>query len=197
MTRRNADLLGVVLPLVSQICRVLLVSGSLRKESTNSSALRTALRVAPDSVEVTLYDGMAALPAFNPDADGDPLPSEVAGLRNEIRAADALLFSTPEYAGGLPGSFKNLLDWTVGDDRPGSIYHKPVALVNVAARGAPYAHESLRRVLGYVAAEIVEPACVDVPITNAMVGEDGLVIDQTVRQQLSHTLGILADACHS
>jgi NAD(P)H-dependent FMN reductase len=43
-------------------------------------------------------------------------------LRDDIRASDGLLFSTPEYAGGLPGAFKNLLDWTVGDGRPGSMY---------------------------------------------------------------------------
>jgi len=138
---------------------------------------------------------MAALPAFNPDVDEDPLPPPVADLRREIREANALLFSTPEYAGGLPGSFKNLLDWTVGDDRPGSIYNKPVAWVNVAARGAPHSHESLRRVLGYVGADIVEPACIEVPVTSDMVREDGLVADHSVRSLLSHSLEILADAC--
>ena len=85
----------------------------------------------------TLYEGMADLPAFNPDLDGDPPPLTVVDLRQAIREADALLFSTPEYAGGLPGSFKNLLDWTVGDARPDSIYKKPVGWLNVAARGAP------------------------------------------------------------
>ena len=56
-----------------------------------------------------------------------------------------MLFSTPEYAGALPGSFKNLLDWTVGDDQPGSMNGKPVAWVNVSPRGAEHAHESLPR----------------------------------------------------
>jgi chromate reductase len=72
----------------------------------------------------------------------------VAHLQDEIRGAAAILFSTAEYAGALPGSFKNLLDWTVGDDQPGSIHAKPVAQLNVAARGAPNAHESLAKVLG-------------------------------------------------
>jgi NAD(P)H-dependent FMN reductase len=107
--------------------RVLLVSGSLRGRSTNTAALRsTAVAVLP-GLEAVLYEGMGGLPHFNPDDDREPLPGAVADLRSRIRAADAVVFSTPEYAGALPGSFKNLLDWTIGDDQPGSIYQKPVA----------------------------------------------------------------------
>jgi chromate reductase len=177
--------------------RILLVSGSLREGSTNSAVLRTVLRVEPGAVDATLYAGLAALPAFNPDLDHSPLPAAVTDLRNEIRAADGVLLSTPEYAGGLPGVFKNLLDWTVGDDQPGSMYEKPVAWLNVAARGAPNAHDSLRKVLGYVHATIVESACLAVPVTSAMVDADGLVTDETVIRQLVDALGILAGACPS
>ena len=180
---------------MAPIPRVLLISGSLRQGSTNSAALRTAVQSAPDSAAPTLYAGMADLPAFNPDLDGDPPPPTVVDLRQAIREADALLFSAPEYAGGLPGSFKNLLDWTVGDDRPGSMYEKPVGWVNVAARGAPHAHESLRRVLGYVGAQIIEAACVEIPVTSVMVSEDGLIADHSARLRLSRTLEILAEAC--
>jgi NAD(P)H-dependent FMN reductase len=182
---------------MAPILRVLLISGSLRQGSTNSAALRSAVHLVPDSATSTLYEGMADLPAFNPDLDGDPPPPAVVDLRQAIREADALLFSAPEYAGGLPGSFKNLLDWTVGDDQPGSIYKKPVGWVNVAARGAPHAHESLRRVLGYVGAQIIEPACVEIPVTSAMVSEDGLIADHSARLRLSQTLEILVEACSS
>jgi NAD(P)H-dependent FMN reductase len=182
---------------VARTCRILLLSGSLRKASTNSAVLRTARLVVPASVEATFYEGMATLPAFNPDDDGAPFPSAVADLRDAIRTADGLLVSTPEYAGGLPGAFKNLLDWTVGDDQPGSMNEKPVAWANVSGRGAPNAHESLRKVLGYVNAAIVEPACLTVPVTNAMVSEDGLVADETVVRQLAESLGMLAAACRS
>jgi chromate reductase, NAD(P)H dehydrogenase (quinone) len=172
---------------------VLLISGSLRQRSTNSAAHRAVVQFEPDSHASTLYEGMADLPAFNPDLDGDPPPPGVVHLRQAVKDADALLFSTPEYAGGLPGSFKNLLDWTVGDARPGSIYKKPVGWLNVAARGAPHAHESLRRVLGYVDADIVERACV-APVTSAMVNEDGLITDHSVGLQLSRTLAVLVRA---
>jgi len=94
--------------------RVLMVSGSLRHGSTNTAMLETARACAPDGVEAVLYEGLDALPHFNPDDDVEPLHPAVAELRAAIDAADALLFSTPEYAGALPGSFKNLLDWTIG-----------------------------------------------------------------------------------
>jgi chromate reductase len=149
------------------------------------AVLRTVGTVTPEGSASHLFEGLATLPPFNPDADTDPLPGAVANLRGQIREADALLFSTPEYAGGLPGTFKNLLDWTVGDEHVGSIYQKPVAWINASPRGAPNAHESLRKVLSYVKALIVEPACVDIPVTEAMIDDDGLLSDLSVRGQIS------------
>ena len=89
--------------------------------------LRTAQASTPEGIEAVLYEGLAGLPHSNPDDETDPLPSAVADLRALIHATDAMIFSTPEYAGAMPGSFKNLLDWTIGDDHPRSICEKPVA----------------------------------------------------------------------
>src|SRR5438034_225636 len=111
--------------------RILLISGSTRRGSGNTAALRTVQALAPDGVTAELYDGLAALPAFSPDQDERP-PDPAADLRARIAAAGALLFCTPEYAGTLPGSLKNLLDWTVGG---GEIYGKPVGWINVAVGG--------------------------------------------------------------
>jgi chromate reductase len=174
--------------------RILLVSGSLRAGSTNTAVLRTARSVAPPEIETMLYEGLAALPHFNPDEDTAPLPPAVADLRKRIHWADALLFSTPEYAGALPGSFKNLLDWTVGDDRPGSIYEKPTAWINASPRGAPDAHHQLRGVLEYTKAGVVEAACVPLPVTGSMLDGDGLIIDPTLRRKIVETLVTLASA---
>jgi len=178
---------------MSRPCRILLVSGSLRTRSTNTAVLRTALAVTPDGIGATLYGHMAELPHFNPDDDADPLHPAVDGLRTAIGAADAVLFSTPEYAGALPGSFKNLLDWTIGDVQTGSIYEKPVAWVNPSPRGAPNAIGSLQTVLEYAHAEIVEDACVDIPVAPAALGDDGLVADRQVRDRLATVLATLAD----
>lgn len=66
--------------------------------------------LAPADSAAILYRGLSALPAFNPDDDHEPVPVAVAELRGQISHADAVVFSTPEYAGTLPGSLKNLLD---------------------------------------------------------------------------------------
>jgi len=174
-------------------CRVLLVSGSLRRRSTNSAVLRTAQAEAPDHVMAIMYTGLADLPHFNPDDDVDPLPRAVATLRAEIRAADALLFSTPEYAGALPGSFKNLLDWTIGDGQPRSMYDKPVAWINSSSRGADEVHESLRKVLGYAHSIVVDEACVHIPVTATMIGDDDLIAAPSVRREISRVVSTLVD----
>src|SRR5262245_48850215 len=108
---------------------VLLITGSLRDGSTNGATLRTAAAVAPAGTRAVLYEGLGGLPHFNPDVEQAALPEPVAALRAQLREADAVLFSTPEYAGGLPGSFKNLLDWCVGE----GLHDKPVGWVNSSA----------------------------------------------------------------
>jgi chromate reductase, NAD(P)H dehydrogenase (quinone) len=174
--------------------RLLLISGSLRDGSTNTAALRTLRDVAPPGVETTLYDGMAALPHFNPDDDrqGEPVHPAVAGLRAAVADAEALVISTPEYAGALPGALKNLLEWTVGD---AGTYRKPVGWLNVAGPAAPTgaadAHASLAKVLAYVGADVVDAACVRIPLTRAQVGADGRIGDDGVRAALGAAVAAL------
>ena len=178
--------------------KLLLISGSLRGGSTNSATMRTAAAFPPAGVEATTYDGMGRLPHFNPDddpADGVGLDPEVAALRAALTEADALLLSTPEYAGALPGSFKNLLDWTVGG---GQTYEMPVAWINVSGKAAPSggadAHDSLRKVLGFTGAQIVEDAVLRLPLSRDDVGADGLIGDHAIRQRIAGVLVTLAGA---
>ncbi len=180
---------------VASPVHVLLVSGSTRSRSTNSAAVRTAHEVAPDGVETAVFDGLAALPAFNPDDDVEPAHRAVATLRRQLARADAVVFCTPEYAGTLPGSFKNLIDWVVGS---GELYRKPVAWVNVAApgRGAG-AEATLGTVLRYVDAAVIEAACVRVPVPRDAVGDDGFIREDAIRQQLAGVLQTTASAVSS
>jgi chromate reductase len=168
--------------------RVLLISGSTRSGSANTAALRTLAATAPDGITAQLYGGLADLPAFSPD--DDPPPPPAAALRAQIAAAGALLFCTPEYAGTLPGSLKNLLDWTVGG---GEIYGKPAAWINVAAGGRGMsAQEHLAMVLRYVGAIAVEPACVQVPVPRDAIGPDGHIADPAIQAELAAALSALA-----
>src|SRR3954463_15631551 len=170
---------------------VLLVCGSLRAGSTNGAALRTADALAPEGVQAVLYEGMAELPHFNPDddAEGEPVHAAVAAMRAAVARADALLICTPEYAGALPGALKNLLEWTVGD---AGTYEKAVGWINVAGpaspTGAADAHESLRKVLGYVGADVVDAACRRIPVTRQDIDADGLVRDAGARREIQMTI---------
>jgi chromate reductase len=170
---------------------ILLVSGSLRRGSTNAAALDAIAAAEVDGVSFQRYDGLARLPHFNPDEDTEPLHPEVRSLRAAIAAADAILVSTPEYAGTLPGSFKNLLDWSVGG---GEIYEKPVAWVNVATSplGGAGAHATLRTVLGYVGARIVEDACSAVPVGRGDLDAGGRIVVPAIEEQLAGVVRALA-----
>lgn len=166
---------------------VLLISGSTRSASTNTALVRTAAACAPAGVNTVHYPDIAALPHFNPDDDREPWPPAVAELRRAVGAADAVLFCTPEYAGTLPGSFKNLLDWLVGGTE---INGKLVGWVRVTPdpqRGLG-AHQALATVLGYVQADIVEAACVWVPVERTDIGPDGLIADVGKRAQIAAAL---------
>ncbi len=175
--------------------QLLLVSGSLRAGSTNTAVLETARTLVPQGVTTVLYGGMPGLLHFNPDDDreGEVVHSAVAELRSQVAAADALLICTPEYAGALPGALKNLLEWTVGD---AGTYRKPVAWINASGGAAPTggadAHDSLRKVLGYVHADIIDAACVRVPVTRDAVGSDGTITDPQIRDQIAAALTALA-----
>src|SRR6266487_1798860 len=170
--------------------RILLISGSTRQGSGNTAALRTVQALAPDGIATELYDGLSALPAFSPDEDERP-PGPAAELRARIAAAGAVLFCTPEYAGTLPGSMKNLLDWTVGGT---VLTDKPVAWVNAAADGhrGGGAHATLATVLGYVQARIVVDACRHVPVPRETIGPDGLIADRPTRAAIAAAISALA-----
>ena len=172
-----------------------MISGSLRRGSTNTSVLLAATSLAPGGVTTSLYDDMASLPNFNPDDDreGQPVNPAVVDLRERIAAADALLICTPEYAGALPRALKNLLESTVGD---GCTYRKPIARINASGEAAPTgaadAHDSLRKVLGYVHADIIEDACTRIPVSRQAVGPDGKIADPDIRRHIAEVLEVLA-----
>jgi NAD(P)H-dependent FMN reductase len=182
--------------LVSSAVQILLISGSLRDGSVNTSVLRTAARLEGRRWRATLYQGLDRLPHFNPDDDAEDLapPPAVADLRQALREHDAVLFCTPEYAGALPGSFKNLLDWTVGG---GETYEKPVAWINASSRLVPdaaaAAHQSLRTVVTYTGTDIVEAACRRIVVPRSALGADGTIDDPTIRDEIAGALDALAD----
>lgn len=108
-------------------------SGSLRAGSYNTAALRAAQQLAPAGVEISIHD-ISGFPPFNQDEDAQP-PQMVTDLKAAVRAADAVIFSSPEYNYSVPGHLKNVIDWA---SRPygDSAWDGKPALIMGASPGA-------------------------------------------------------------
>jgi NAD(P)H-dependent FMN reductase len=153
---------------------LLLLSGSLRAASSNSALIHAAAGINVPNVVPVVFDGIGRLPHFNPDLDGDPADINVQRWRDALRAADAVLISTPEYAHGLPGTLKNALDWVVGT---GEFMHKPVGLLNASAASS-YAQASLTETLTVMMAELVPTATALVPLAKRPTDPRDVLRDQ-------------------
>ena len=122
--------------------RILGISGSLRAVSSHRSLLAVAAGLTPAGAVLEISSSIGNLSLFNPDL-ADSAPESVLHFREEIAAADAVLIASPEYAHGVPGAFKNALDWVVGCAELG---HKPVVLLNAAPR-AVHAQAALAEIV--------------------------------------------------
>jgi len=162
------------------LLRILAISGSLRARSSNTSLLQLATEIAPGDMGILMYDGLASLPHFNPDDDVDVPPKTVRDLRSLVGAAHGLLFCSPEYAHGVPGSLKNALDWLVASVE---LPHKPVALLN-ASPWATHAQASLVETLTVMSTHIVHEACATIPVARGDVAADGTIESAEIRSSL-------------
>jgi chromate reductase len=174
--------------------RVLAISGSLRAASYNTALLRAAAEVAPAGVEVVLYEGLEALPPYNEDREADPGP-EVVRLRRDIAAADALLISTPEYNGTMPGQMKQVVDW---GSRPygsgAALFGKLAAVIgaSITDYGAIWAQDHLRKALGIAGARVLAG---ERPLAKApeRFDSDGVLVDLEIRDRLVEIFGELVE----
>ncbi|BCP55289.1 FMN reductase [Kaistia sp. 32K] len=172
------------MPLVLTLC------GSLRAHSSNRALLDATERVAPDGVAFDHFTTIDRLPHFNPDIEQAGLPPNVADLRRRVGAADAILISCPEYARGIPGSFKNALDWLVG----GSEFpDKPIALFNASPRASD-AQAQLRLVLTTMSGRVIEDATVTAALLAKGLDAGAIAADPAIRSQLVAGLGRLIAA---
>ena len=168
---------------------IIAISGSLRAGSSNAALLRAAAKVAPEGVSVTLYEGLGELPHFNPDldAEGAEPPPSVRALRELLIAADAVLISSPEYAHGVPGAFKNMLDWLVS---VGELVDKPVALLNASPAGGEFAQNQILETLWTMNWRVVDEACRVKPFVRRKIA--GEVTDEETLETLRESVRALA-----
>src|SRR5689334_3916775 len=165
---------------------IVAICGSLREGSSNAALLRATAGVAPEGVRFVFYEGMNELPHFNPDldAEGATPPEPVRQLRELLIAAGAILISSPEYAHGVPGALKNMLDWLVST---GELVGKPVAVLNAAPVGGEYAQNAILETLRTMNWRVIEEACRVEPFVQRKGALDGAAM-RTLRDAVNALL---------
>jgi chromate reductase, NAD(P)H dehydrogenase (quinone) len=174
--------------------RVLAISGSLRKGSSNTAALEALARLAPEGVRVLVYQDLARLPPYNPDDDleDQPKPELVRALQAIVGACDAVVFAVPEYAHGVPGVFKNALDWLVSSE---TFAGRRVVMINTSPR-AYHAQANLREILSTMSVRFLADAFITLPLTGKAITADEIMADGTCVRRLGHVLDALVEAAH-
>jgi chromate reductase, NAD(P)H dehydrogenase (quinone) len=130
--------------------KVLCISGSVRSNSTCMTILKTIAERNAAKADFIFYQRLAALPHFDPDAEDSTLPELVLGLREQVAAADAVIFCTPEYVFSVPAILKNAIEWCVAST---VFSDKPTAMI-VASGGGEKTFESLGLILKTIQTKI-------------------------------------------
>jgi chromate reductase, NAD(P)H dehydrogenase (quinone) len=169
------------------------LSGSLRRDSHNTSLLGAAGRLLPEGVELVMFDRLGEIPHFNEDDEASPPPAVLA-LKQAIEQADGLLVATPEYNHSLPGVLKNAIDWASRPIAETPLRGKPAAVIGASTSlfGAVWAQAEMRKVLGATGARVVDR---ELPIAQAedALGPDGAPVEPEALEALSATLDELLD----
>ena len=163
---------------------ILAISGSLRARSSNTELLRAAALLAPPTMRVTLYEGLADVPPFNPDLDeeGAVPPPAVQALRTLVAAAD-----------GVAGVLKNALDWLVSYP---ALAHKPIALLNASARST-IANAALAETLRTMSTGWVAEASRTVPLDGRRLDAAEIAADPALATIVRQALASLEEAARA
>ncbi|MBV1916005.1 MAG: NAD(P)H-dependent oxidoreductase [Pseudomonadales bacterium] len=158
--------------------KLLALSGSLRRASYNTYAIKALKMLAPSHVNITIGK-IEELPLFNLDREYDDIPA-LAELKSELKQSSGLIIASPEYAHGIGGPMKNALDWLVsGDEFP----YKPIMLINTSPR-ASHAQQALIEVLTTMSGNVIEASRVSIPLLSSDLDVDGIVEDPEIANAL-------------
>jgi chromate reductase, NAD(P)H dehydrogenase (quinone) len=163
---------------------VLGICGSLRQRSFNMAALRAAGELMPASLKLRITS-IADLPIYNLDVQEKGFPAPVTKLRDEILAADALLFASPEYNWSLSGALKNAIDW-MSRFQPQPFQNKPAAVFSATGGpvGGARVQYDLRRILSGLGVMWLARPEVFIGMSASKFA-DGKLTDETTRKFLS------------
>ncbi len=166
-------------------------AGSLRRGSFNKAILRAAVELAPEGVDLEIFD-LEGIPPFNQDLEGEP-PERVRVFKEKIRAADAILIATPEYNYSMPGVLKNAIDWAsrpYGDNAFGG---KAAAIMggSIGMIATARAQYHLRQSMVFLDMHPLNQPEVMVPFADKKVDESGRLVDEATREKIKDLIAAL------
>lgn len=170
---------------------ILGIVGSLRKDSYNHFALKAAQELVPDGAVLNLIE-LHGIPVFDQD-DEMALPATVLEFKRQILAADAILFSTPEYNYSLPGGLKNAIDWASRPYGKSAWLGKPAAIMGASAGslGTARAQYHLRQIFVTLDMPVVNQPEVMIGNAAQLFDQNGRLTDESTRQFIQKLLGAL------
>lgn len=173
--------------------KILVLVGSLRRDSANRVLAEVAADNAPQGVEVAVYSGLEKLPFYNEDLDTDQVDESVTALRAAVAGADALLIATPEYNGTIPAVLKNAIDWLSRPYGSGAISGKPVGVMGVAMGqyGGKWSHDDTARAVGIAGGKVVED--VELHLSTGSLGGKAIADVPEVVETVRAAVAVLVD----
>jgi NAD(P)H-dependent FMN reductase len=158
--------------------KVLAIPGSIRASSSNVLLLRAIAEMTAPEIEVSIFDGLAGLPHFDPGIADAPEP--VAVFLELLREADGVIICTPEYAHGVPGSLKNAIDWTVSS----AVFSgKPTVLITASTDGR-FGHAALLETLRVIEARDVDRLSLLIPFVRSKISSATGAVDEKTLAEL-------------
>lgn len=172
---------------------ILGIAGSLRKESFNRALLRAAQELAPEGARIDTFE-IDGLPLFNQDHESNPDP-KVTEMKQRVRAADAILFVTPEYNYSIPGVLKNAIDCASRPYGDSAWNGKPVAVMgaSVGALGTARAQYHLRQTFVFLNMFPVNQPEVMVAKAQGSFDQEGRLTDETTKKLVRQLLAELVN----
>ena len=171
--------------------KILGFAGSLRRDSYNKMALRTATRLVPDNAEMEIFD-LDGIPPFNQDLEGNP-PQKVKDFKAKIREADAILIVTPEYNYSVSGVLKNAIDSASRPYGDNAFDGKPVGIMgaSIGNVGTARAQYHLRQSLVFLNMFPLNQPEVMITFAQDKFDENGNVKDEHTKEKIGELLQAL------
>ena len=170
--------------------RVVVLLGSLRVDSLNRRIVDVLESQAPAGVEIEVAEGLADIPFYNEEIDGDSVPAAAQRLRDQVGRADRVLAVTPEYNGTMPAVLNNAIDWLSRPYGQGAITNKPFAVLGATPTtyGGKWSHDDARRSARVAGADVLDHVVVS---ESALAGD--ILSDPEVVARLVGALTALVD----